>query len=64
LLMANYPMVKFGRLAQSVIDRDVVNAGNAKACRDAMPHQSSDQGLRAGHLAQMGRGWGGDRHWR
>ncbi len=64
LFMANDPMVKFRRLAQRFIDRNVVNAGNAKASGDAMPHQSSDNSLRAGHLAQMGRGWGSNRHWR
>ena len=56
LFMANDPMVKFGRLAQCFIHCNVVNAGDAKASGDAMPHQRSDHGLRAGHLAQMGRG--------
>jgi hypothetical protein len=32
-----------------------MNAGNAEAGGDAMPHQSSDQGLRGRHLAQMER---------
>ena len=57
-------MVKFGRLAQRFIHRNVVNAGNAKACGNAVPHQSGDDGLRAGHRAQVGRGWGGNGHGR
>jgi hypothetical protein len=54
--MANDPMMKFWRLAQGFIYSNVVNAGNTETGGDAMVHQSSHKGLRAGHLAQMGRG--------
>ena len=63
LLVTNYPMVKFWRLPQRFIDSNIVNAGNAETDSDAMLHQGGDNGLRAGHRSQMGRGWGSNRHW-
>jgi hypothetical protein len=58
-------MMELRRLPQRFIDGDVVDAGYAEARSYPVPHQSSDHGLSAGHLADLGRGiWGNGHAWR
>src|SRR5258708_363616 len=61
LFMAYDPMLELRRLAERVIDRDVVNAGYAEAGRDSQTQKTLHHGLPARPgccLRRCGCGWG------
>src|SRR5436190_1483752 len=64
--MPNDPMLEFRCLAERFIERDVVNAGDAKTRGNAVPQQCSDYGLSAGLLddgrGDLGHGMRGQGH--
>ena len=55
LFMAHHPVSESGRLPERFIERDVMDAGNAKAGGDPVAQQGRDYGLRARHVAGLGR---------
>src|SRR6202161_2746975 len=62
LFVPDNPVMKFRRLTQHFIEWNVVNAGNAEARGNALPQQSSDYGLSASHVADLGRGMRSNGH--